>query len=97
MGLNQEAMADEMKVQRSTYGRFERGDTSLFAPTMRKFLKFSGRTPEDIFTPEQDEFDGYLAEGTLSDRIDELSEEVRNLRKIVEMLAGQIEKLSAKK
>ena len=96
LGYSQEALADAMDMQRSTYGRFERGETSPFGPSMRKFLEFTGRAPEDIFTPESDEPGGYLAEGSVMDRVDELSDEIRELRKIVEMLSDQIEKLSKK-
>jgi transcriptional regulator with XRE-family HTH domain len=89
-GLTQEEMADKMGVQRSTYGRFERGEISLFSNSFKRFLAALDLRPEAVIGIDEP---ATLNDTTLSDRIDELSEEIARLRRIIEMLAGKIEKL----
>lgn len=94
--LTQEAISDMMGIQRSTYGRFERGETHLFTANTRRFLRATGKTVEDIVDLNGEERGGFLREASVEDRVLELSEEIRSLRSITEMLAARIEKLSKK-
>ncbi len=96
LALTQEAISDMMGVQRSTYGRFERGETHILTANTRRFLRATGKTVEDIVDLNGDERGGFLREASVEDRVLELSEEIKNLRAIVEMLASRIEKLSKK-
>ncbi|MBR4808851.1 MAG: helix-turn-helix transcriptional regulator [Bacteroidales bacterium] len=93
-GYTQEAMADAMGVQRSTYGRFERGEIKIFTTNFIKFMKVLEIDPEEVICPDEGTF---LSDRTFQDKVDDLAEEVRDLRKIIEMLAARIEKLSPSK
>ncbi len=96
LGKNQEEMADMMGIQRSTYGRFERGDTHMFTPNARKFMRATGFSPEDILDLDGDLRSGILREAGVEDKVYELSEEVKDLRNVIELLSAKIDKLSKK-
>lgn len=96
LGLTQEAAADAMGIQRSTYGRFERGETHILTANARRFLRATGKTLEDVVDLNGEERGGLLREASVEDRVYEMSEELRDLRAIIEMLASRIEKLSKK-
>lgn len=96
LGMTQEVMAEAMGVQRSTYGRFERGETHMLTPNTRKFLRATGKSIEDIIIPEGAARTGLLRQASLDDRVEELAEEVRSLRAIIEMLAARLEKQGKK-
>ncbi len=93
---NQEEMADLMGIQRSTYGRFERGETHLFTANARRFMRATGKRPEDIIDLDGDLRTGILREAGIEDRVYELSAEVKELRAIIESLSEKIDKLSKK-
>lgn len=92
LGLTQEAMAEAMGVQRSTFGRFERGETHMLTPIARKYLRATGKNPEDLIISDSSVRTGLLRQASMDERIDELSQEVRSLRSAVEMLAARLER-----
>lgn len=92
-GLSQEAIAFEMGIQRSTYGKFERGESGLFSQNLYKFLEVTGFSINDVLEDDEKLVNGYFADGSLQDRIDELSDEVKALRQTVEGLVAEIGKL----
>ena len=96
LGMTQEEISEAMGIQRSTYGRFERGETHMLTANTRKFLRATGKGIEDIIYPDGATRTGLLRQATLDDRVSELTEEVRNLRAIIEMLAARLEKQSKK-
>ena len=95
-GKTQEEMAFMMDVQRSSYGRFERGKTNVLTPMARRFIKATGIDAIDLFVPSGARKADILASYTQEDLLNDLVAEVKRLRSIVEMLAGEIDKLSKK-
>lgn len=93
LGMTQVEMAEAMGIQRSTFGRFERGETSLLSPNGRKFLRATGKELEDLLYPDSSVRYGLLRQASTDERVDELTEEIRSLRTIVEMLAARVERL----
>ena len=89
-GFSQEAMAFEMGIQRSTYGKFERGETGLFSPNLEKYLKATGLKVEDIFEGGQQVLDGILYSRDAEERIDELCEEINGLKEKIEELTAVV-------
>lgn len=91
LGLSQEEMADRMGVQRSTYGKFERGETPLFNPCMYKFLEATGFTAEEILF-QNSSHEHYLSEDNFSERLDEIAENQKKLFRLLEKLASKLDK-----
>ena len=92
-GYSQEALAFDMGIGRSTYGKFERGETRLFSHNLEKFFHATGFTLDDLTDAGSKPVHGILSEGLLSDRIDELSEAVKAQQELIESLLVAVEKL----
>jgi len=96
-GLTQEEIAEAMHIQRSTYGRFERGETHLLTPNARRFLKATGLSLEEFLEFHGKITDGYLSEATVNDRIYEILDELRDQREILNRLNAKIDGLGKNK
>lgn len=90
-GYSQEQIAEEMGIDRSTYNKFESGKTRLFTPNMMRFKAAVGMSEEEILLGDHPK--GYLREGSLEDRIEELSLKIDMLFDQVEDIASAIRKI----
>ncbi len=91
LGLSQDEMADRMGIERTTYSNFELGKTKLFSRNMSLFCKASGLSEEEVLF--DDLLESRLNDSGMDERLQEMTLEIRELRKTVESLSRQIGKL----
>ncbi|MBO4670867.1 MAG: helix-turn-helix transcriptional regulator [Bacteroidales bacterium] len=94
LNLSQEVIADKMGIDRTTFNRFETGKTALFSKNMRKFAKVVELSEEEILLGDNPS--GYLREGSLEDRMQELSDKIDFLTVQLDRISSAIQKLTGK-
>lgn len=94
LDLSQEVIADKMGIDRTTFNRFETGKTELFSKNMRKFAEVVEMSEEEILLGDNPS--GYLREGSLEERMQELSDKIDFITVQLDRISAAIQKLSGK-
>ena len=82
LGYTQLKMAELMDIDRVTYFNFEHGYTGLDRH-LKSFMEITGSSFADIFG-EEDSSGGYLNEASIFDRLDEISDQLREIKSLLQ-------------